>query len=151
MHRKHLDSIQIGAIIHHHKREILKHSLAAHPSKHSCFGAIWLLQNALDRSKRRALRCQRDIPNERRLDDYEHLPTLTIRFVARTQKRENLSIRKTTDMENNWIWNSIFMSQSSAFSARIAKEQKMFTYNPPPGISEKSTVIRRSVCLLYWQ
>ena len=97
MHRKHLDSIQIGAIIHHHKREILKHSLAAHPSKHSCFGAIWLLQNALDRSKRRALRCQRDIPNERRLDDYEHLPTLTIRFLARTQKRENLSIRKTRD------------------------------------------------------
>ena len=70
--RDYLDSVHIRPIVDHHKREILKHALAAHPSKYGRFGDFWLLQNALDRSKRAALLCNRETPNERGLDDYEN-------------------------------------------------------------------------------
>ena len=39
------------------------------------------------------------------------------------------------------------MSQSSRFTARMMKEQKMFAYNPPPGIGFASFFII-GVCIL---
>ena len=72
MHRNYLDSIHIGSVVHHHKREVLKHALASHPSKHGRFGTFGLLQNALNRSKGAARRCEGEIPNERGLHNYEN-------------------------------------------------------------------------------
>ena len=40
------------------------------------------------------------------------------------------------------------MSVSSAFNARIMKERKMFTFNPPPGMAEFGTNIQEYVSIL---